>query len=549
MTNTKLTHVVILLVALTGGQIAKAAAQNSTPPSPYRANLALHRVYEVAHAKTGTHEVEAIAPVTVQGRVRNVGFVDARFTIRRNKIWKAQIRRDDRETSDAVKPVLLQGRLAVGGAWKRSGLRILPTAASIIGDELKVTFPGRATGSNRSRQRIYTITMKLDGSIVVRARISSVPKSVGRRGACGAATGIGSLAAHAHDAHHSHDHSDVVKPMTAHAEGTPGQLARVLTISTDADQEWYQRYGEQSNAVIAGIINSAEALFHKELGLRFRIVQQHVYADASPYNTTNPSKLLSLFAMNPENASNLSVSPASFHSDVDLKHLFTGKDLDGSVIGIAYIGAVCALPTLSYGITQSYMDIVNPAIFAHELGHNFGAMHDPSSREGLMYPAISIPPAQGFSPVSLAEMNRHFSKYGSCTSLEQVQPLPYQPPSIENDDPSYPDGALITLKQTRVREVGESVIRLSGTLKTLSLEPIQAVGVQLLVAGQEVGRAVTKSNGRFVFFVKLVVPSGKRVPVQVKTEGSDISSAEVLLTGTTLPKNKRKSTRGRWQPA
>jgi hypothetical protein len=549
MTISRLAHIFIIWAALAACQFTPAVAQETTPPSPYRAHITLTRVYEVPHSNTGTQEVERIPPVKVQGRVRNVGFVDARFTIRRNKIWKARVRRDGLEVHDTVKPILLQGSLAVGGAWKHTGHRILPTAASIIGDELKVTFPGRATGSKRSRQRIYTITMKLDGSIVVRARISSVPKSIGRRGACGAATGIGSLAAHTHEAHHSHDHSDVVKPMMAHAEGAPGQLARVLTISTDADQEWYQRYGEQSNAVIAGIINSAEALFHRELGLRFRIVQQHVYADASPYNTTNSSTLLSLFAMNPENASNLGVTPASFHDDVDLKHLFTGKDLDGSVIGIAYIGAVCALPSLSYGITQSYMDIVNPAIFAHELGHNFGAMHDPSSREGLMYPAISIPPAQRFSPVSLAEMNRHFSKYGSCISLEQVQPLPYQPPSMENDNPFYPDGALITLTQTRVREAGMRVIRLSGTLTSLSLEPIQAVGVQLHVAGQEVGRAVTRSNGRFVFFVKLVIPHGKRIPVQVRTEGSNISSAELLLTGTTLPRNKRKSTRGRWSRA
>jgi hypothetical protein len=539
MSFTKLVVAFSLSLIATLSTLPLGFALHHQPQSPYSTEMTLTRVYETARSKSSSQEIEHVTPVMVRGRVRNVGFVDARFTIRRNKTWRANVRRHGREKSDQLEPVLLQGRIAVGGAWMRSGQRILPTAAAIIGDELRVTFPGRATGSNRSRQRIYTITMKLDGSIVVKARVSSVPKSIGRRGACGAATGIGSLAAQTHG---DEGHNDVVTPLTANAEAMPTELARVVTISTDADQEWYQRYGEQSNAVIASIINSAEAIFHRDLGLRFRIVQQHVYADASPYTTTDPSKLLSLFALNTENATNLSTDPSSFHQEVDLKHLFTGKDLDSSVIGIAYIGAVCALPSLSYGITQSYMDIVNPAIFAHELGHNFGAMHDTSSREGLMYPAISVPPAHGFSQISLAEMNRHLNKYGSCISLEEMQPLPYEPPNPEDNTPHSP-AAVLTLKQTRTRDGGENVIRLSGTLTTLTEEPIEAVGIRLLVAGQEIGRAVTKSNGRFKFFVKLVLPAGKRVPVQVKVEGSDTSSAELMLAGTTTLGTKPRSGR------
>jgi len=544
MSFAKLVVASTLYLIVTLSTASQGFAIHPRPLSPYSSAITLTRVYETARSKSSSKEIEHVAPVSIQGRVRNIGFVDARFTIRRNKTWQANVRRNGSEKSDQLEPVLLQGRIAVGGAWMRNGQRILPTAASIIGDELKVTFPGRATGSKHSRQRIYTITMKLDGSIVVKARVSSVPKSIGRRGACGAATGIGSLAAQAHG---EEGHNDVVAPLTANAETTPTELARVVTISTDADQEWYQRYGDQSNAVIASIINSAEAIFHRDLGLRLRIIQQHVYADASPYTTTDPSKLLSLFALNIENPTNLSADPASFHQEVDLKHLFTGKDLDSSVIGIAYIGAVCALPSLSYGITQSYMDIVNPAIFAHELGHNFGAMHDTSSREGLMYPAISIPPAQGFSPVSLAEMNRHLSKYGSCISLEEMQPLPYEPPAPEDGSPHTP-AAVLTLTQVRMREAGENVIRLSGSLTTITETPIEAVGIRLLVAGQEIGRAVTKANGRFKFFVKLVLPAGRRVPVQVRVEGSDTSSAELLLAGTSTlgsTRTSRRNTRAR----
>jgi hypothetical protein len=123
--------------------------------------------------------------------------------------------------------------------------------------------------------------------------------------------------------------------------------------------------------------------------------------------------LLTAFTRNVENVANLGSNPATFHQDVDLKHLFTGKDIDGSVIGIAYIGVLCAVPSLSFGVTQSYVEAANAGIFAHEIGHNFGSTHDSSTRDGLMYPSISIPPAQRFSDVSLGEITSHLSKYGS----------------------------------------------------------------------------------------------------------------------------------------
>jgi hypothetical protein len=397
--------------------------------------MSLTQVYEVASRPGSKKEVEAVPTVKVQGRIRGLGFVDARFSIRRNKTWRSSVRKNGSESVDTVEPVLLQGKLAVGGSFRGSGQRINRTAASIIGKELKVTFPGRATGSRRSRQRVYTIRMALDGSIVVTARVSSIPRSVGRRGACGAEVGAGSLAAAARSAAASpasdsqaDTEGEIVPPVVDGGDSESTTLSRVVTISTDADPEWYRKYGEQSNAVIASILNTAEAVYNQQLGLRFRIVKQHVYSDTSPYVSSDPGLLLSAFTQNQDNPVNLGNGADTFSADVDLKHLFTGKDIDGSVIGIAYIGVVCAVPPLSYGITQSYMEVADPGIFAHEVGHNFGAGHDSSTRDGLMYPAISIPPAQKFSDFSMGEIQTHISKYGTCISLEQMAPRPNETP-------------------------------------------------------------------------------------------------------------------------
>ena len=525
---------------------AVALARTAEATSPYRTDFTLQRVYEVASEQGSKSEVEAVPTVRLEGRIHGVGFVDARFGIRRNKTWSASMRRLGRESGDDINPVLLQGALAAGGGWQKAGDRMYPVAASIIGKELKVSFPGRAKGSRKTWQRVYTIKMTLDGSIVVRARVSSIPRSAARRGACGAPSNSAplseSVAPHVHtQGEEVSGDGEVIPPIGTNEEPQGTSLSRVVTISTDADAEWYQKYGEQSNAVIASILNTAEAIYNRQLGLRFRIVKQHVYSDASPYITTDPGLLLSAFTRNVENAANLGVEPASFHQDVDLKHLFTGKDLDSSVIGIAYIGVVCAVPSLSFGITQSFMEVADAGIFAHELGHNFGAGHDASTREGLMFPSISIPPAQKFSDVSLGEITSHLSKYGSCISLEQMAPRPDVTPGADPNYPTQPplSSALLTLKRTRVGDRNDPIVKLSGSLLSQAGSPIGAVGISLLVAGDKVGNAVTAADGTFEFFVRMVLPRGQKVYVYVETEGGEVFSNFLWLGRTASPQSPR----------
>ena len=58
----------------------------------------------------------------------------------------------------------------------------------------------------------------------------------------------------------------------------------------------------------------------------------------------------------------------------DVAHLFTGKELDGSVIGIAYLGVICT--TNAYGLDQEFGNFnCRTELIAHELGHNWSAVH------------------------------------------------------------------------------------------------------------------------------------------------------------------------------
>jgi len=383
--------------------------------------------------------------------------------------------------------------------------------------------------------------MKLDGSIVVSARVASIPRSAAKRGACGAAVGAAQVSESVVARSESGSDSNAVVPPIAAVDETVA--SRVITISTDADPEWFRKYGEQSNAVIASIINTAEAVYNRQLGLRFRIVRQHVYADASPYTSSEPGALLSAFTRNPENAKNLSTNPASFHDDVDLKHLFTGKDIDGSVIGIAYIGVVCAVPSLSYGITQGYLDAANPGIFAHELGHNFGANHDSSDRAGMMYPSIMIPPAERFSDFSLGEINAHLTKYGTCISVEQLAPRSDGTPPTVNPSPQDPgiSGATIKIKKSRAGSSRDRLVRFSGRIVSAFGNPVATTGVRLLAAGELVGKAVTDADGRFDFLTKFQLPGSRQVYVYAETEGGEIFSNVIWVGGSTQSRGRSRS--------
>jgi hypothetical protein len=151
-----------------------------------------------------------------------------------------------------------------------------------------------------------------------------------------------------------------------------------------------------------------------------------------------------------------------------------------------------------------------------------------------MYPSISIPPAQKFSDVSVGEISSHLSKYGSCVSLEQMTPRSDVTPDANPNYPTEPplSAASLTIKRARVGERSDPILRLSGSLVSQVGSPIASVGVNLMVAGEKVGNAVTAADGSFDFFVRLVLPRGQKVYVYVETEGGEIYSNFLWVAGT-----------------
>lgn len=306
--------------------------------------------------------VQQIEPRVIRAHVRTYGTVTIRLT--HEKLFAVDTNAN-----------FYQGEIKL-----RSGT--FPVAASEINGEMRLTFNGRVTGSRKSRQRTITIKSRDRFKTV---RVGSMPRSANPEKAC---------------ATESHEHDETLH---ASAVNQDTSKVRIITISTTADAEWVSRFGSQSNAEIASIINTAEALYERQLGIRFQIVSQTIQTSSTP--ELDPSYILKKFQ---------STEPVRANAN----YLFTGKDMSGSTIGIAYVGSICYAPEYAYGVVQFYNTLTSN-VFAHELGHNLGAQHDFLNYGSLMYPSISYGTSY-FSAASLNDINTFLSYFSSCLTTETV---------------------------------------------------------------------------------------------------------------------------------
>ena len=199
-----------------------------------------------------------------------------------------------------------------------------------------------------------------------------------------------------------------------------GENCLQVEIATEADYEYYQTYGDDSNNQILGILNQVEGVYNSTFELTFVITYQHVYASSDdPYVSTDGETLLSEFT-NYWNAN---------HQDInrDIAHLWTGKELDGTTIGYAWIGIVCNNSGLSYGLSQNWDQgqFGKVGLTAHEIGHNFGGLHvdgvdnfnDCNSEGPIMCSSIQVN-ALYFWETNITRINNHLNAFDNCLCVD-----------------------------------------------------------------------------------------------------------------------------------
>jgi cysteine-rich repeat protein len=191
--------------------------------------------------------------------------------------------------------------------------------------------------------------------------------------------------------------------------GTSSATTGLLELTLVADYAFFQSHGADSAAYMQSIIDQVANFYPLDISLLVAVVQTVVYQSPGiePLSSsTAAGTLLSSLA------AARAAHPATLGAG-DITHLFTGRDLDQNVIGIAYLGTVCDSYYAS-SVAQDFNSNLHlmTILTGHELGHSLGAYHDgeagsPCVATGIgyvMWPIVYNSLAEQFSACSEASI-------------------------------------------------------------------------------------------------------------------------------------------------
>jgi hypothetical protein len=182
-------------------------------------------------------------------------------------------------------------------------------------------------------------------------------------------------------------------------------LTRQLEISLIGDSALAASESDPVAAMLARL-NIVEGIYSEQLGLLVLATDVRMLpANADPMTSTRGSTLLD--QLGAYRAATAEVRARG------LAHLVTGKDLDGTTAGIAYVRTVCELETGVSVSEHSYGTTISALIMAHELGHNLGAEHDG---------AANTPCAHVGGGFIMASAVSGYATFSQC-SLDNMRPV------------------------------------------------------------------------------------------------------------------------------
>ena len=167
-------------------------------------------------------------------------------------------------------------------------------------------------------------------------------------------------------------------------------------------------------------LNNVDGIFSQQLGVQINVTTIDTFSTSNdPFtDEREASGLLD------ELSTYRSTTPAQ--NSNGLTHLYTGRDLSGTTVGIAWTGALCSNffgAGLSEGNGSPTFDSL---VAAHEIGHNFGAPHDGQSGsacESETGSFIMAPQLNGndqFSSCSIAEMSDDIAGASCISALPSI---------------------------------------------------------------------------------------------------------------------------------
>jgi hypothetical protein len=188
------------------------------------------------------------------------------------------------------------------------------------------------------------------------------------------------------------------------AVGKAAGATRQLRLAVVTDVEYGTVHGTNRDAVTASRVNFVDGIYSAQLGVEIVAPTVSNLAANGNMASLNGSTLLSEFR------TFMTTGAGSGIPKGGLNHLFSGKDFEGNVVGVAYLGVLCS-STFGYGVNQVRAANNTTALtLAHEMGHNFGAPHDGQAgsaceaQAGSWLMSPSLNGSSTFSPCTLSQM-------------------------------------------------------------------------------------------------------------------------------------------------
>ncbi len=181
--------------------------------------------------------------------------------------------------------------------------------------------------------------------------------------------------------------------------GTLEGVCMMAELEMAFDLAFQQTFASETESQIDSILNIVEGYYINDLNIGFDRITTELLDSEQFSTSTDPTTLLGDIQ-----SKKINQQLPFIKNNRAIFHLVTGREFDGSTVGVAYVGTICNNNGFSSGTSQLIGNNIplTALVIAHEIGHNFGSDHDEDSC------------GTGF--IMAASLNASASQFSTCST-------------------------------------------------------------------------------------------------------------------------------------